>query len=101
MPEIAQVVDFSFSTSGRRRLQRKRLMEETISMSRRKGPDISISSMTVASTAMAIMKEMTMQMHCIVMTAVDLAEFEDSVVIVAVGAIVVVVEVEDTIAEED
>ena len=55
----------------------------------------------ISSTAMAIMKEMTMQMHCIVMTAVDLAEFEDSVVIVAVGAIVVVVEVEDTIAEED
>lgn len=95
------MVDFSFSTSGRRRLQRKRLMEETISMSRRKGPDISISSMTVASTAIAIMKEMTMQMHCIVMTAVDLAEFEDFVVIVAVGAVVVTVEVEDTMAEED
>ena len=75
-------------------------MEETISISRRKGPDISISSMTVASTAMAIMKEMTMQMHCIVMTAelVDLDEFEDSVVIVAQGAVVVV---EDTIADEE
>ena len=75
-------------------------MEETSSISRRKGPDISISSMTVASTAMAIMKEMTMQMHCIVMTAelVDLDEFEDSVVIVAQGAVVVV---EDTIADEE
>ena len=94
------MVDSSFSTSGRMRLQRKRLMEETISISRRKGPDISISSMTVASTAMAIMKEMTMQMHCIVMTAelVDLDEFEDSVVIVAQGAVVVV---EDTIADEE
>ena len=97
------MVDSSFSTSGRMRLQRRRLMEETSSIIRRKGPDISISSMTVASTAMAIMKEMTMQMHCIVMTAelVDLTEFEDSVVIVAVGAVVVVVVVEDTIAEED
>ena len=66
---------------------------------RRKGPDISISSMTEASTAMAIMKEMTMTMHCIVMTAelVDLAE--DSVVIVAAAAVVVVVVVEDTMAE--
>ena len=66
---------------------------------RRKGPDISISSITEASTAMAIMKEMTMTMHCIVMTAelVDLAE--DSVVIVAAAAVVVVVVVEDTMAE--
>ena len=73
-------------------------MEETNSMSKRKGPDISISSMTEASTAMANMKETTMTMHCIVMTAelVDLAE--NSVVIVA-AVVVVVVVVEDTIAE--
>ena len=92
---MAQVVDFSFSTSGRIMLQRKRLAEETSSMSRRKGPDIITSNMTEASTAMAIMKETTMTMHCIVMTAelVDLAE--DSVVIVAA----VVVVVEDTIVE--
>ena len=96
---MAHVVDFS-SFSGRITLQRKRLMEETSSMSRRKGPDISTSSMTEASTAMAIMKETTMTMHFIVRTAelVDLAE--DLVVIAAaVVVVVVVVTVEDIIVE--
>ena len=97
---MAQVVNSSFSTSGRIMLQRKRLTEETSSISRRKGVDISISSMTEASTAIAIMKETTMTMHWIVMTAElgDLAE--NSVVIVAAAVVVVVVvAVEDTIVE--
>ena len=106
------VFSFSFSTpAGRIRLLRNLFMEETSSTSRRRGADISISSIkakasTPWTTALDVMKKKRMPTHCIVlMTAelVDLTEFmADSVVTEAsVVLVVVVVMVADMAAEED
>ena len=109
--EHPTIFSFSFSTpAGRIRLLRNLFMEETSSTSRRRGADISISSIkakasTPWTTALDVKKKKRMATHCIVlMTAelVDLTELmADSVVTEASVVIVVVVMVADMAAEED